>query len=164
MDQPEREVVDPLEIVDSDQDRDGERQRTMSGFVNAKRLTSVLSHAPEDESPKVASGPRLVRQHPHETGRGGERNRLGRLEPVQPYASNARSLEHLGKKPGLAAARFSRDERGRRSSPDPSMLFQLHDLVELLSATDERRANLALVVQVDCSPDRPSKEGQRWGA
>jgi len=131
----------------------------MGGFVDAERIAGTLARGAEDESAKVRPAPGLLDQLPDQVRCGGQWNGLGRFEAVEPRMAETRSLKDLGKKARLAASRLSRDEHGCGSVIVAGTFFNLTYLVELLSATDERRVDVTDLRHVGSSPERSSKEG-----
>src|SRR5580765_5876827 len=112
MDQSEGLVVDPLEVIDADQEWPMQRERSMCCLEDAKGRASHLIAAAEHQLSEAVAMDGHGRQVADHLAGSGQRDRLIGLEAD--HADEWRGVrpgQDLREQPRLATARLADDER-----------------------------------------------------
>ncbi|OGO54051.1 MAG: hypothetical protein A2V84_09730 [Chloroflexi bacterium RBG_16_70_13] len=144
MDQAEGLVVDPLEIVNGDEERTVRRKRPVRRLEDPEGSASRLLAAPEDERFEDRAVDRHRRQLSDHLPNRGQRDAPVGLEADDADESGGSWLGHdLRQQACLPAPRLARDQCRRRSSILARLPDERSHLRELPPTADERRAHAA---------------------
>ena len=139
LDERERSFIDPLQIVDGEQQRPERRQCPVRGFEDAERVGRRLVVASEDEPFKLRTVARDLGQLAKQLAHRGKGDLLHRLEPGHPDVPGGICLRHgLEEQPRLAAAGLTGDERRSGCSVLPGAPHHGRQKVQLTLTADER--------------------------
>jgi hypothetical protein len=161
MDETDRKLVDPLQVVDGEHHGIGRRQRAVRSFEDTQWVARLLSISSEHELTQIPAGSGDLHELAEQSPGGRERDGLDRLEPddgTQP--SELGAVKDLGEEAALAASGLARDKCGRRQSFSTGAAYQLGKLIELIPTADEGRAHgkaaVVVVLPMLTKPQVPS--------
>jgi len=144
--QPERLLVEPLEVIDSNDERAECPNGTVGGFEGRQDALPAQIRRPEDEP--FQTGPVLGhgREAPKQVASGRQRNGLRRLEAGEVDAApRVHCSGRLAQEAGLSAARLAGDQRRDGEVLSPRAREERAKCVQLVIPPDERRAHGASV-------------------
>jgi hypothetical protein len=142
MDETDRQVVDPLQVVDREQHGTRRRERTVRPLEDTEWVARLLSSASEHQPTEIPAGSRDLHELAEQGPGGRKRDELDGLESDNAtQLSDLGAIKDLGEEATLAAPGLARDKGGRRRPLPTRAVYQLGQLIELLSTADERRAH-----------------------
>jgi hypothetical protein len=139
MDETDRQVVDPLQVVDGEQHGTGRRERAVRSLEDAQWVARLLSIASEHELTEIPAGSGDLHELAKQGPSGRKRDGLDRFESDKAaLPSELGAIKDLGEKTALAAPGLARDKGGRRHPLPTRAVYELGQLTELLPTADER--------------------------
>ncbi len=114
----------------------------MRPLEDAEWVAGLLSISSEHQLTEVPAGSRDLHELAEQGPGGRKRDGLDRLESDHAaLPSDLGAIKDLGEKTAFAGPGLARDKGSRRRPLPTRAVYQLGQLIELLPATDERRAH-----------------------